>query len=82
MVEVWPIIAVTRTIPYTTFTYWVLGVEIIAVKRVSSPFRSRRSLPLVLRKLNISLAFFRYVYGDILLIAVSIIPIGSGRVSP
>ena len=55
--KVWKILDVTSPIPYTTFTCWVTGAKISAVKRVSSPFRSQRLLPCVFRMLEMYLAF-------------------------
>ena len=82
MDDVWIILDFTIPILYTTFTWWVPGAASSAVKRVSSPFRSQRSLTCVFSKLKMSLAFFLCVSGVILLIAVASAHLGSGRVPP
>ena len=74
MAEVWPIISVSVPITYNNFTCCVLGYKSIAVNRVSSPFRPLRSLPCMLRKLKMALAFFSCVAGAILLISVATAP--------
>ena len=51
------IIGVPIPIPYTTFTWWFPGASSTVMKRVSSQFRSQRSLPCVLSKLKMSLVF-------------------------
>ena len=58
MVNVCPILAAPIPIPYTTFTWWVPGAAISALKRVSYPFRSQRSLTCVFSKVNMYFAFF------------------------
>ena len=80
MCDGFPILAVPIPIPYTTFTWWVPGAVSIAVMRVSSPFRYHRSLHYVFSKLNMPLVFFTCVSGNILLIAVANVPMGTGRV--
>ena len=69
----WPILSVPIPILYTTFTCWVSVAKISAMKRVYSAFRSCKSLTCVFRKLKMSLSFFLYVYGSILLINRGII---------
>ena len=81
MVKVFPILAVPSPIPYTTFTCWVRGGESNSVKRLSSLFRSLRSLHCVFRKVRMSLDFFLCVSGAILLIDVATVPIGDGIIS-
>ena len=52
------------------------------MKRVSYPFMYQSLLPFVFRKLKISLEFFIYVYGAILLIYFETVTIGDDRVIP
>ena len=51
VVGVSPICAVTNPMSYTTFTFWLPGANINAVKIVSSLLRSCRSFTFVVRKL-------------------------------
>ena len=79
--KVWPNLSVPIPVPYITFTWWVPGSR-ISVKRVSSLFSYRRSLPCMFRKLKIYLELFLFVSSDTFLIAIVTVPIGSGRVTP